>query len=138
MMWFLQTNDTVYTRVINTLIDRKGEAFNKFPRCLAFTCQLSYLEYEKAMTNFDNREYQKAIEELTNVMEKYPDADIVVGCQLNIASAYEQLGEIQKAYNVFKEIMTKYENDPLQTNAVAFARAHVQYIEHKQLVEVAK
>jgi len=92
----------------------------------------SYLEYEQVMTTyFDNRRYEKAIEELTKLMQKYPDADIVIGCQLNIASAYEQLGNYQKAMGIFRDVLSKYESDPMQTNAVAFARQHITYIESK-------
>jgi tetratricopeptide (TPR) repeat protein len=92
----------------------------------------SYLEYEQVMTSFfDNRNYEKSIEELTKVTEKYPDADIVIGCKLNIASAYEQLANYQKAMEIFRDVLSKYENDPMQTNAVAFARQHITYIESK-------
>jgi tol-pal system protein YbgF len=91
----------------------------------------SYLEYEKAIEVFDSRDYAKSILELNRLIEKYPDADIVIGCKLNIASAYEQMGNYQKALTVFEEVFTKSENDPMLSNAAIFAKQHIQYLKSK-------
>ncbi len=89
-----------------------------------------YAEYQEAMKYFDNKDYRKAIEELTKIWQKYPDSDIVVGCRVNIAAAYEQLGDWRKAAKMYEEIIRDYEgsNDDNARAAVLFAREHLEWL----------
>jgi len=91
----------------------------------------SYLEYEKAMKSFDGRDYKKAIEELTKLFNKYPDASIAVGCQVNIAASYEMLEEFKDAAKWYKQIIDKYSKseDDNERSAVFFAKEHLEWIE---------
>lgn len=91
----------------------------------------SYLEYEQAMKFFDARNYEKAIEELTKLLNKYPDASIAVGCQVNIAASYEMLEQYRKAAEWYKKIIDKYSNskDDNERGAVNFAKEHLEWIE---------
>ncbi len=89
-----------------------------------------YAEYQEAMKYFDNKDYRKAIEELTKIWQKYPDSDIVVGCRVNIAAAYEQLGDWRRAAKMYEEIIRDYanSNDDNARSAVIFAREHLEWI----------
>ncbi len=89
-----------------------------------------YAEYQEAMRYFDNKDYRKAIEELTKVWKKYPDSDIVVGCRVNIAAAYEQLGDWRTAAKMYEEIIRDYgdSNDDNARAAVLFAREHLEWL----------
>lgn len=91
----------------------------------------SYLEYEKAMKFFDARDYKRAIEELTKLFNKYPDASIAVGCQVNIAASYEMLEDYREAAKWYKQIISKYSNsnDDNERSAVFFAKEHLEWIE---------
>lgn len=90
----------------------------------------AYAEYQEAMRYFDNKDYRKAIEELTKVWQKYPDSDIVVGCRVNIAAAYEQLGGWRTAAKMYEEIIRDYGNssDDNARAAVLFAREHLEWL----------
>jgi tol-pal system protein YbgF len=89
-----------------------------------------YAEYQEAMKYFDNKDYRKAIEELTKIWQKYPDSDIVVGCRVNIAAAYEQLGDWRRAAKMYEEIIRDYanSNDDNARSAVIFAKEHLEWI----------
>lgn len=91
----------------------------------------SYLEYEKAMKHFDGKNWEKAIEELKKLFEKFPDASIAVGCQVNIASSYEMLDEFKLAAEWYKKVIDKYSSssDDNERAAVNFAREHLEWIE---------
>ena len=91
----------------------------------------SYLEYEKAMKHFDGRKYEKAIEELSKLYDKYPDASIAVGCQVNIAASYEMLEEYRQAAEWYKKIISRYvsSKDDNERGALNFAREHLEWIE---------
>ncbi len=91
----------------------------------------SYLEYEKAMKHFDGKNWAKAIEELTKLYEKFPDASIAVGCQVNIASSYEMIDEFKLAAEWYKKVIDKYSSseDDNERAAVNFAREHLEWIE---------
>lgn len=95
----------------------------------------SYLEYEKAMKVFDARKYEQAIVELEKLLEKYPDASIAVGCQVNIAASYEMLEEYRKAAEWYKKILEKYSNskDDNERGAVNFAKEHLEWIKDNYL-----
>ena len=88
----------------------------------------SYLEYEKASALFDEKKYREAIDAFQKVIEKYPDADVVVGSRVNIAAAYEQLKEWKKALMIYEEIIKLYQNVPEHQDAYAFAKEHFQWI----------
>ncbi len=89
-----------------------------------------YAEYQEAMKYFDNKDYRRAIDELTKIWQKYPDSDIVVGCRVNIAAAYEQLGDWRKAAKMYEEIIRDYGNstDDNARAAVIFAREHLEWL----------
>ncbi len=93
----------------------------------------SYLEYEKAMKYFDDRNYEKAIEELMKVLKKYPDASVAVGCRVNIAASYEMLGKNKEAIKWYEEVMRLYENskDENERAAYYFAKEHKEWLENQ-------
>lgn len=91
----------------------------------------SYLEYEEAMKLFDSKQYEKAIESLTKLYDKYPDASIAVGCQVNIAASYEMLENYRAAAQWYKRIIDRYSEskDDNERSAVIFAQEHLEWIE---------
>jgi len=89
----------------------------------------AYRAYEAAMAFFDAKNWKIAVEELTKVMEKYPNTEIVYGCKSNIASSYEQLGERKKALAVFDEIIAEWKDVEAARTAVFFAEMHKRWIE---------
>ncbi|MBM4160773.1 MAG: tetratricopeptide repeat protein [Ignavibacteria bacterium] len=89
----------------------------------------AYREYEAAMAFFDAKSWKVAIAELTKVMDKYPNTDIVYGCKANIASAHEQLGERRKAIALFDEIIKDWKEIEAAKTAVFFAEMHKRWIE---------
>jgi tetratricopeptide (TPR) repeat protein len=89
----------------------------------------AFREYEAAMAFFDAKNWKVAIEELTKVMNKYPDTEIMYGCKANIASAYEQLGERKKALALFEEIIAEGKDKEAARTAVFFAELHKRWIE---------
>ncbi len=95
----------------------------------------SYLEYEQAMKYFDGRKYEKAIEELTKLYNKYPDASIAVGCQVNIAASYEMLEEYRDAAEWYRKIIKRYADskDDNERGALNFAKEHLEWIEDNYL-----
>lgn len=95
----------------------------------------SYLEYEEAMKLFDSKQYQKAIDALTKLYEKYPDASIAVGCQVNIAASYEMLEEYRAAAQWYRRIIERYSGskDDNERSAVIFAKEHLEWIESNYL-----
>lgn len=91
----------------------------------------SYLEYSKAIAVFDAQDYPRAIAMLEEVIKKYPDADVRYACEANIASAYSELGQKQKAYGMFKGIIEKYSGIPEAQMVVFFAEQHKRWLESK-------
>ncbi|MBM4174564.1 MAG: tetratricopeptide repeat protein [Ignavibacteria bacterium] len=91
----------------------------------------SYLEYEKAMKFFDDRKYEKAIEELKKVLTKYSTESIAVGCHVNIASAYEMLDLKREAIEWYNKVIQLYSEsrDENERAAVFFAREHKEWLE---------
>lgn len=91
----------------------------------------SYLEYEKAMKFFDEKNYEKAIEELMKVLKKYPDASVAVGCRVNIAASYEMLEKKKEAIKWYEEVIKLYENskDENERAAYLFAKEHKEWLE---------
>jgi outer membrane protein assembly factor BamD (BamD/ComL family) len=89
----------------------------------------SFREYESAMKAFDEKDYPTAIGQLESVVRKYPGADVISACEVNIASAYEQLGEREKALRLFDGIITKYAPVTTAQTIVFFAEMHKQWIE---------
>ena len=91
----------------------------------------SYLEYEKAMKYFDERNYEKAIEELMKVLNKYPDANVSVGCRVNIAASYEMLDKKKEAIKWYDEVIRLYQNskDENERAAYLFAKEHKEWLE---------
>ncbi|MEX0735876.1 MAG: tetratricopeptide repeat protein, partial [Bacteroidota bacterium] len=89
----------------------------------------AYREYEAAMAFFDSKNWSVAVDELTKVMNKYPDSEIVYGCKTNIASSYEQLGERKKALELFDEVIRDWKDIEAARPAVFFAELHKRWIE---------
>jgi outer membrane protein assembly factor BamD (BamD/ComL family) len=89
----------------------------------------AYKAYESAMEFFDAKNWKIAIEELTKVMEKFPETDVVYGCKANIASAHAQLGERQRALQMFDEIIEHWKDIEAARPAVFFAELHKRWIE---------
>lgn len=88
----------------------------------------SYMDYEKASVLFDEKKYREAIEAFQKVIEKYPDADVVVGARVNIAASYEQLKEWRNALKLYEEIILLYKDKPEHQDAYAFAQEHYVWI----------
>lgn len=91
----------------------------------------SYLAYEAAMVYFDDEDWPKAIEALEKVLEKYSSNSIAVGTMVNIGSAYEQLGKYQKALEYFDRVVSTYQEKTDESEAVAFAKDHAEWIRRK-------
>ena len=91
----------------------------------------SYLAYEKAMVYFDDEDWPKAIEELEKVLEKYSKNSVAVGTLVNIGSAYEQLGKYQKALEYFDRVVTEYQTNTAESEAITFAKDHAEWIRRK-------
>ena len=121
---------SAYKHVVNEFpsYPRVGEAKQLVQELEQIT---AYLEYEKAMTIFDAKDYTGAIAELGKIMVKYPGTDIELGCKANIASGYEQLGQLEKAKELFQKIVDEYRDVASAFDVMMFAQQHVRWIELK-------
>jgi len=88
----------------------------------------SYMDYEKASALFDEKKYKEAIEAFQKVIEKYPEADVIVGSRVNMAAAYEQLKQWRQALMMYEEIINIYKDKPEHQDAYAFAKEHYEWI----------
>lgn len=117
-----------------TFIDQFPDHY-KSEEARSFIKELSQIdafqEYQKAIAIFDKKNYRKAIEELTAIVEKYPDTEVSLACEANIASAYEQLGDRKKALELFKKLVEKYKDNPVAAGVVYFAQQHIEWIENE-------
>ncbi len=93
----------------------------------------SYLEYEKAVKYFDDRKYEKAIEELMKVLEKYPNESVSVGCHVNIAASYEMLEKNREAIEWYNKVINLFSTskDDNERAAVIFAKEHKEWLENQ-------
>ncbi|MBI2417183.1 MAG: tetratricopeptide repeat protein [Ignavibacteriales bacterium] len=89
----------------------------------------AFKDYQKAIIQFDKKNWKQAITELSAIVEKYPETEIAMACEANVGSAYEQLQNPQKALEVFKSIITKYKTNELAAGVVYFAQQHIEWIE---------
>ena len=87
------------------------------------------------MKLFDSRNYEKAIEELTKLFKKFPDASIAVGCQVNIAASYEMLENYREAAKWYQQIIDRYSKseEDNERSAVFFAKEHLDWIKENYL-----
>ncbi len=88
----------------------------------------SYQAYAKAMILFDTQNYALAIPMLESVIEQFPDADVRYACEANIASAHAELGNKQKALQMFEAIIQKYSGKAEAQMAVFFAEQHKRWL----------
>ncbi len=120
-------------QVYQTLLERypESELAEKAKTHIHELSQISsYLEYQKASELFDEKKYKEAIEAFQSVIEKYPDADIVVGARVNTAASYEQLKNWRKALQEYEKIMNDYKDKKGADyqNAYTFAKEHYEWI----------
>lgn len=112
----------------------KYEKINEVDELLYDLSQInSYLEYEQAMKYFDEKKYEKAIEELMKVLKKYPDASVAVGCRVNIAASYEMLDKKKEAIKWYEEVIRLYKDskDENERAAYFFAKEHKEWLENQ-------
>jgi len=88
----------------------------------------AFQEYQEAMALFDAKEYEKAIQALQKVMERYPDPDVVPAAMCNIAAAYEQMGRMEEALQMYDKIIALYRDSPEHQDALTFAQEHRDWI----------
>ncbi len=88
----------------------------------------AFKEYQTAIVSFDKKDYKKAIVELNKVVNNYPDTEIAMACEANIASSYEQLGDTKKAIELYKKIIEKYKNNPSGSGVVYFSEQHLEWL----------
>jgi tetratricopeptide (TPR) repeat protein len=114
-----------------TFIDRFPEHY-KTEEAKSFIKELSQIdafrEYQKAIVFFDKKDYKKAIAELGNVVNNYPTTEIAMACEANIASSYEQLGDKNKAIELYKKIIEKYKNNSSAAGVVYFSEQHLEWL----------
>lgn len=78
---------------------------------------LEQIEYEKIRQLFVDGELEKAIEELTKFIEKYPKSDWADDAQFDIAQCYEHMGEKEKAVKEYQKLVDKYPKSDLVNTA---------------------
>lgn len=114
-----------------TFIDKFPDHY-KTEEARSFIKELSQIdafkEYQTAIISFDKKDYKKAITELGNVVSNYPDTEIAMACEANIASAYEQRGDKKKAIDLYKKIIEKYKNVPSGAGVVYFSEQHLEWL----------
>ncbi len=117
-----------------TFIDQFPDHY-KSEEARSFIKELSQIdafqEYQKAIVIFDKKNYKKAIEELTLIVNKYPDTEVSLACEANIASSYEQLGDKKTAIDLFKKIVAKHKDNPVAAGVVYFAQQHIEWLENE-------
>ncbi len=89
----------------------------------------SYQDYQEAVVLFDDKKYLAAIEAFEQIIEKYPDTDVVVGSWANIGASYEQLSRWSEALEIYNTVIELYSDKPEHQDAVAFAAEHKTWIE---------
>jgi tol-pal system protein YbgF len=62
---------------------------------------------------FDAREYRQAVAQYARVVKKYPGSNKIPDSLFKIGVAYERLGEMAKAQQVFEAILTTYPKSAL-------------------------
>jgi tetratricopeptide (TPR) repeat protein len=83
------------------------------------------------MQLFDAKNYASAIGDLERVLTKFPGTDIALGCRANIASGYEQIGQLKRAKELFQKIVDEYRDSTEAYDVTIFAQQHVRWIESK-------
>lgn len=128
-------NKKEYTRALleyRNFVDRFPDHY-KATEARSFIQELSQIdafrEYQKAIVIFDKKDYKNAIIELEKIVAKYPDSEVAMACEANIASSYEQLKDFKKALELFKQIVEKYKDNPNAAGIVYFAEQHIEWIE---------
>lgn len=128
-------NKKEYTRALleyRHFVERFPDHF-KVNEARSFIKELSQIdafkEYQKAIVTFDKKDYKKAIAELESIVQKYPDSEVSLACEANIASAYEQMNDKKKALELFKKIVEKHKDNPNAAGVVYFAQQHIEWIE---------
>jgi outer membrane assembly lipoprotein YfiO len=89
----------------------------------------AFREYQKAIVFFDKQNWQAAIAELGKIVQTYPETEIAMACEANMASSYSQLKDMKKALELFKQIVAKYKDNPLASGVVYFAQQHIEWME---------
>lgn len=114
-----------------TFIDKFPDHY-KNEEAKSFIKELSQIdafkEYQNAIVSFDKKDYKKAIIELNKVIDKYPDTEVAMACEANVASSYEQLGDIKTAVEFYKKIVEKYKNNPSGSGVVYFSEQHLEWL----------
>ncbi|NUN07695.1 MAG: tetratricopeptide repeat protein [Ignavibacteriaceae bacterium] len=130
-------NKKEYTKALleyKTFLDQFPDHY-KSEEARSFIKELSQIdafqEYQKAIAIFDKKNYKKAIEELSAIVAKYPDTEVSLACEANIASSYEQIGDRKKALELFKKIVEKHKDNPVAAGVVYFAQQHIEWIENE-------
>jgi len=88
----------------------------------------AFKEYQKAIVRFDKKDYNGAIADLQKVVDSYPDTEVAMACEANIASAYEQLGNKNKAVELYRSIISKYKDHPAGSGVVYFSQQHLEWL----------
>jgi len=88
----------------------------------------AFREYQKAIVYFDKKDYKKAITELEKIVNSYPETEVAMACDANIASSYEQLGNKKKAVELYKKIIEKYKDNSSGSGVVYFSEQHLEWL----------
>ena len=90
-------------------------------------------EYQEAIVFFDKKDFKSAITRLEKVVNTYPETEIAMACEANIASAFEQLGDKKKAIVLYKKIIEKYKNNPSAAGVVYFSEQHLEWLSENDI-----
>ncbi|MGB9681810.1 MAG: tetratricopeptide repeat protein [bacterium] len=75
------------------------------------------IEYENIRQLFISGDLEKAIDEFTKFIQKYPKSQWADDAQFDIAQCYEHMGEKDKAIKEYQKLIDKYPQSELKSAA---------------------
>lgn len=97
------------------LLDNK--IFDVTPRD-SLTNSIAYAINQRAINLRDEKEFDKAAQELLRLAEEFPKSDLAAGALFNAAAIYEQGDEVPRAVEIYERLVKSYPKDALAPEAL--------------------
>lgn len=91
------------------------------------------VDYKRAMSLLEEKQYQEAIDGLQEIIENYPGTYTELAAYCNLGLAYEILREWQEAVDNYRLVAEKGGDRPENADVVTFAQSHSDWIVENRL-----